>query len=67
MILWGGIYTLVLLIPSVAVAIRRLHDTGRCGWWILIPIVNIYFLCLEGEPDENEYGLSPKRDLYFYS
>jgi uncharacterized membrane protein YhaH (DUF805 family) len=35
----GGIYTLVVLIPSIAVVIRRLHDTGRSGWWMLISLI----------------------------
>ena len=37
--LLSGIYTLAVLIPSIAVACRRLHDTGKSGWWLLILIV----------------------------
>lgn len=54
------IYSLAILIPSIAVAIRRLHDIGRSGWWILLPIVNFIFLCLDSQSSENEYGLNPK-------
>ena len=63
----SGIYLLAIFIPSLAVAVRRLHDTGRSGWWnliILIPLIGIIvlivFLCLDGNPEENEYGASPK-------
>ena len=37
--LLGGILTLALLIPSIAVGVRRLHDTGRSGWWLLIALI----------------------------
>lgn len=62
----GGLYSLFVLIPSLAVAVRRLHDTGRSGWWLLIaliPIVGtiilIVFLVQEGDPQANEYGPNP--------
>ncbi|HKK77233.1 MAG TPA: DUF805 domain-containing protein [Saprospiraceae bacterium] len=63
----GLLYSLFVLIPSLAVAVRRLHDTDRTGWWILIgliPIIGfivlIVFYVQEGTPGENEYGLNPK-------
>ena len=61
------IYALALLIPSLAVCVRRLHDTGRSGWWLLIvivPIVSIVllvFMCLDSDPGPNEYGPNPKQ------
>ncbi len=62
----GTIASLALLLPSIAVAIRRLHDTSRSGWWILIgliPIVGwiilIVFYCQDSHGD-NEHGPSPK-------
>ena len=62
-----SLYSLALLIPSLAVAVRRLHDTGRTGWWLLIglipvigAIVLLVFLFLDGQPGQNEYGPSPK-------
>jgi len=62
----GTIVSLALLLPSLAVAIRRLHDTSRTGWWILIgliPIVGwiilIVFYVQDSHPD-NKYGPSPK-------
>jgi uncharacterized membrane protein YhaH (DUF805 family) len=63
----GGIYGLAVLIPGLAVAVRRLHDTGRSGWWLLIglvpligAIVLIVFMATDGEPGDNAYGPNPK-------
>ncbi len=56
------IYNLAVLLPSLAVAVRRMHDSGRSGWWILLPIVNLVFLCLDSEPGDNKYGPNPKID-----
>ncbi|MEU0136765.1 DUF805 domain-containing protein [Streptomyces sp. NPDC006296] len=61
------IYVLAVLIPALAVVVRRLHDTGRSGWWILIGlvplvggIVLLVFMCIEGVREPNEYGANPK-------
>jgi uncharacterized membrane protein YhaH (DUF805 family) len=54
------IYSLAVLIPGIAVAVRRMHDIGRSGWWILFPLVNLVFLCLDSQPGENKYGPNPK-------
>ena len=54
------IYSLAILVPSIAVGIRRMHDLGRSGWWILFPVVNLVFLCLDSQPGDNEYGPNPK-------
>jgi len=57
---------LALFLPSLAVMVRRLHDTGRSGWWYfisLIPgasIVLLVFAVLDGQPYDNEYGPDPK-------
>ncbi|MFG3661213.1 DUF805 domain-containing protein [Streptomyces sp. NPDC047706] len=63
----GLILALGLLLPSLGVTVRRLHDTGRTGWWILIAlvplvgsIVLLVFMCLEGETGGNKYGENPK-------
>lgn len=63
----GTIYSLAVLIPGFAVLFRRLHDTGRSGWWWLIvfipligAIVLIIFCCLDSQPGENQYGPNPK-------
>lgn len=55
-----------LMIPQLAVGARRLHDTGRSGWWLLLPItcIGIIFLimwlCEDSAEGENEYGPNPK-------
>lgn len=62
------LYALATLIPGLAVAVRRLHDTGKSGWMILvalIPIVGsiwlIVLLATDSTPGENEYGPNPKQ------
>lgn len=62
----GSIYSLAVLIPSLAVTVRRLHDTNRSGWWILIglipligAIVLIIFAAMDSTAD-NKYGPNPK-------
>jgi uncharacterized membrane protein YhaH (DUF805 family) len=54
------IYTLVALIPSLAVGVRRLHDAGKSGWFLLIPIYNLVLLCTDSEPGTNKWGPNPK-------
>ena len=63
----GGLYGLAVLIPGIAVAVRRLHDTNRSGWWWLIgliplvgTIVLLVFLVQDSQPGENQYGPNPK-------
>src|ERR1700674_2033185 len=63
----SGIYTLAVLIPGIAVTVRRLHDTGRSSWWILIVLVPIVgaiclpiFMLIDSQPGQNAYGPSPK-------
>ena len=69
-----GLYSLAILIPSLAVTVRRLHDTGRTGWWVLISLVPVIgglilliFMVLDSEPGTNEYGPSPKEGGYSLS
>jgi len=63
----GMIYVLALLVPSLAVGVRRLHDTSRSGWWMLLlllpligPIILLVFFVLDSTPGDNEYGPNPK-------
>jgi uncharacterized membrane protein YhaH (DUF805 family) len=65
--LLGGIFSLAVLVPGLAVSVRRLHDTGRSGWWLLIGliplvgvIVLIVFMLQAGKPGSNQYGANPK-------
>jgi len=63
----SAIYVLGIMIPGIAVSIRRLHDTGRSGWWLLIglipfigAIVLLVFMVQDSKQGENEYGPNPK-------
>ena len=65
--LLGTIYSLAVLVPSIAVLVRRLHDTDRSGWWALlclIPIVGwiilLVFAVLDSTPGTNRFGENPK-------
>lgn len=57
----SNLYSLVVLLPGIAVGIRRMHDTDRSGWWILVPIANIVFLATEGQRGDNRFGSDPKK------
>jgi uncharacterized membrane protein YhaH (DUF805 family) len=66
--LLSGIYSLAVLIPTLAVLVRRLHDIDRTGWWILInliplvgTIVLLVFALMPGTPGSNQYGPDPKQ------
>ncbi len=61
------IYGLAVLIPSLAVGVRRMHDQDKSGWFILLglipfvgPLILLVFFCLEGTNGPNQYGPDPK-------
>jgi uncharacterized membrane protein YhaH (DUF805 family) len=57
----AGLYWLVVLVPSIAVTVRRLHDTDRSGWWALLALLPLFVFCvLEGTPGANRFGENPK-------
>ena len=63
----SGIVSLALLLPSLGVSVRRLHDIGKSGWWLLlalIPVIGAIILivwdCKDSEPGDNQYGPNPK-------
>jgi uncharacterized membrane protein YhaH (DUF805 family) len=63
----SGIYTLAVLLPGIGVGVRRLHDIGRSGWWLLIgliPVIGFIVLIIwyvkDSDPGENQYGPNPK-------
>ena len=65
------LYSLLILIPSLAVTVRRLHDTGRSGWWWLLSfipflggIILLIFLIQDSETGVNKYGPNPKKEFY---
>ena len=74
LLLPAAIYVLAVIVPGIAVSIRRYHDTGRSGWLLLLftvlgsipgvniisSIVNLVFLCEDSAPGANQYGPNPK-------
>ena len=63
----GSLYGLAVLIPGIAVSVRRLHDTNRSGWWVLISVVPfiggfvlLIFMMVDSQPGDNRYGPNPK-------
>jgi uncharacterized membrane protein YhaH (DUF805 family) len=58
--LLSTLYSLGVLIPSIAVAVRRMHDVDKSGWYCLIPIYNIILAFTEGTKGDNQYGPDPK-------
>lgn len=61
------VYLLAVIVPTLAVTVRRLHDTGKSGWWYFInfiplvgPFILLAFTCSVGTPAANEYGPDPK-------
>ena len=62
-----NLFSLAILVPSVAVGVRRLHDTGRSGWWLLLTVAFIFglialivLLALDSNIGDNDYGPSEK-------
>lgn len=65
-----GLYMLAIVIPSLALTVRRLHDQGKSGWYMFvrcIPFIGgIWFLvlmCTDGKNNANQYGLNPKKPI----
>ena len=66
------LYVLAMIIPSLAITVRRLHDTNKSGWWWLIRFIPfggfilLIFLVSEGDSGVNLYGLDPKQNNLQY-
>ena len=60
----ADIFRFVILIPTIAVGVRRMHDTDHSGWWLLYPLVNLVFAVREGQTSENRFGPDPKAYLH---
>jgi uncharacterized membrane protein YhaH (DUF805 family) len=63
----ANLYSLAVLVPSIAVGVRRMHDIGKSGWWLLISLIPligaiwlIVLLATEGNQGSNQYGADPK-------
>ena len=70
---FAGVYILALLalfIPSLAVGVRRLHDTGKSGWFYLLSLIPLggivlfVFFIQDSEPGSNKWGENPKEDAF---
>jgi len=62
-ILYFG-YVLIALLPGIAVGIRRMHDVGKSGWFLLVPIYNFVLACTDGDKGDNKYGMDPKMNYF---
>jgi len=67
------LYLVIIFVPSIAVSIRRLHDTDHSGWWILVylipilgPVIFIFFALQDSDREKNQYGINPKGEKRFY-
>ena len=65
--LLSGLYSLMVFVPGLAVSVRRLHDTDRSAWWLLIgliPVIGVfvlvYFMAQDSTPGQNRYGTNAK-------
>ena len=62
-----GLYLIIMLLPGLAVTVRRLHDTGKSGWLVFLfmipfagPFLMVYYGTMDSTPGENKYGSNPK-------
>lgn len=58
----ASLYQFIFLIPSLAVGVRRMHDVGKSGWYLCIPLYNLILTLTEGDTGENEYGPDPRTE-----
>ena len=70
--LLSGIYSLIILVPTLAVGVRRLHDVGKSGWMLLvalIPLIGVIWIlilfCKDSHLEENKWGANPKKKLNY--
>lgn len=60
LIIIANIFVLAILVPSIAIGVRRMHDINKEWWYILIPLYNIYLCTIDGDKGPNQYGADPK-------
>lgn len=53
-------FIIASMIAGLSAGVRRMHDIGKSGWWIIVPFVSLVFACFNSQPHENEYGANPK-------
>ena len=54
--IFGNIFSLIIIIPTIAVGVRRMHDVGKSGWFLIIPIYNFILTVTDSEKKDNKYG-----------
>jgi len=54
-----SVYNLATIVPYLAISVRRTHDVGKSGWFVLIPLYNLILLISSGDINENKYGSVP--------
>ena len=59
--IFANVYQLAVLVPSLAAGVRRMHDTGHSGWWLLVPLVSLVLAVRDGDGD-NRFGPDPKAE-----
>ena len=57
---FGLIYNVAVFLPALSVGVRRMHDVGKSGWFMLVPIYNLVLVFTEGSKGDNQYGTDPK-------
>ena len=72
--LLSTIFSLIIFIPSLSVAVRRFHDIGRSGWWLLLVLIPVLgwialfvFTLLDSQSGSNEYGPNPKEESHDFA
>ena len=60
----SSLVTAALFLPSIAVGVRRMHDTDHRGWWVIVPIVNLVFSLQKSDPNLNRFGPPPPPRVY---
>ena len=51
----SDVYNLAIILPTISISVRRMHDSDHSGWWILFPFVNLFFAVTKGTPGPNKY------------
>ena len=57
--LFISLFILAIILPTIGMEVRRMHDIGKSGWWILVPLYNLYLFCQPGVKGSNQYGDNP--------
>jgi Predicted membrane protein len=55
-----GLWHLATMLPTISVGVRRMHDMDKSGWFLLVPVYNLYLLCQPGTEGPNRFGDDPK-------